>query len=372
MKWANHAAAASVIALAMVPLCDGFSSGLRAPAPWATTTAHRCAASSLRMQAPAPNSGASRRLALKAMVGGLALTAGGGVKEAAAEEGGLFWALHSSFKASIEVVDSILYPDLRTGVTGSTKKELRGPLQPEFTKGLAAAIQEAALEEKLFASESELAEAEQLYVRKCVTFFPGAQDQLKVAGWDGGAVPWSTLWEGSEVLANMGLYARLHTISGRTPSPKSRLQFSQAVSRNVMKRGLVGAELDRYSTKDPRNDLLWLDGLKSLLASLQLAGYAVGTIGEGKYGKLDELEWREDGEASVQVFFYDYALIDAAQALAGEAQNDLAAALLPTQLIASLLRASNIQVSAEDFYIENTKNGYRPDGIVVQLNLQAA
>jgi len=309
---------------------------------------------------------------LKAMVGGLALTAGGGVKEAAAEDGGITWALHSSFKATIEAVDSVLYPALRTGVTGSAKKELRGPLRSDFTKGLAAAIQAAALEEKLFASEGELAEAEQSYVRRCVTFFPGAEEQLKVAGWDGGAVPWAYLWEGSEVLANMGLYARLHTISAKTPSPKSRVMFSQAVARNVEKRGLAGADLAKYSTKDPRNDLLWLDGLKSLLDGLKLAGYAVGTIGEGKYGKLDELVWREDGEASVQVFFYDYALIDAAQALAGEAQNDLAAALLPTQLIRDLLRQSNIDVSAEDFYIENGKNGYRPDGLVVQLNLQAA
>jgi len=300
------------------------------------------------------------------------LTAGGGVKEASAEEGGFAWALHSSFKASIEAVDSVLYPSLRTGVTGSTKQDLRGPLRPDFTRGLADAIQAAALEEKLFASAGELGEEEQKYVKKCVTFFPGADAQLKSAGWDGRAVPWETLWGGSEILANMGLYARLHTISGRTPSPLSRRNFSQAVSRNVMKMGLVGAELGKYATKDPRNDLLWLEGLKSLLANLQLAGYAVGTVGEGKYGKLDELVWREDGEASVQVFFYDYALIDAAQALAGESQNDLAAALLPTQLILDLLKQSNIDVSADDFYIENTKNGYRPDGLVVQLNLQAA
>lgn len=79
--------------------------------------------------------------------------------------------------------------------------------------------------------------------------------------------------------------------------------------------------------------------------------------------------------SSLSVFFSDISLMGAAQVLAGESQNDLAAAILPTAPLRTFLRTCAIDADAEDYYMGNTYTpnpaDYRPDGVVIQFNLSA-
>ncbi len=82
---------------------------------------------------------------------------------------------------------------------------------------------------------------------------------------------------------------------------------------------------------------LWLAALETLLGLYSAAGYGVAAIGENGTGLLDRLTWREDSPmtGTLSVFVYLIVFNDAAQVLAGEAVDDLAAALLPGPVLAA-------------------------------------
>jgi len=316
----------------------------------------------------------ARRNAIKFLAGGVVI-AGAGKGAAAAGEEGLIRALDGSMKASIGFLDTL--KGKSGIPKPAKRQLIRPRLSPAFARRLADAIAKAAVDdEKLFpeGGKDELVALETSYAQKCVSFFPGAGDALSsVVGWtaQGGGVPplvWDALFD-SEVLCNLAIYARLRTISRRTLSPLSRKKLAISVANRVLSSNVLGDSFNpenftvsggnpvrepnspllavaRHTLPVPlflslpttlqhspvpffpplsttllftapiplqREDLSWLEGVKAMLASYTSNGYGVGTIGEGKYGVLDELVWREDGRAAIQLFFYDVSLLEAAQ-----------------------------------------------------------
>lgn len=190
---------------------------------------------------------AARRNAIKLLAGG-AVLAGAGQDAAAAGEEGLIRALDGSMKASIGFLDALKG---RSGIPKPAKKQLIRPrLSPAFARRLADAIAKAAVEdEKLFpeGGKDELVALETTYAEKCVSFFPGAADALRSAGWTaegGGALLDRDALFDSEVLCNLAMYARLRTISRRTPSPLSRKKLAISVANRVLSSQVLGDSFD--------------------------------------------------------------------------------------------------------------------------------
>ena len=99
-------------------------------------------------------------------------------------------------------------------------------------------------------------------------------------------------------------------------------------------------------------------------------------------GKLDTEAWQQGATATppsmygeVQVFLYLFALNPAAQILAGEAMDDLAACLSPMPVVQAFFEAHSIRADSQSFYLSSRytrdPQNFRPDSVAVVANLSA-
>uniref|UniRef100_A0A7S0F224 Uncharacterized protein n=1 Tax=Hanusia phi TaxID=3032 RepID=A0A7S0F224_9CRYP len=255
------------------------------------------------------------------------------------------------------------------------KRAVRQTLDPKFASELGDLIRTAAVDDLRVISADALGSRETEVASKASSFFrmsDGGQQARTILDQRGSL---EALWS-DEKMANLALYARIHTIGSKLPSPSNRKQYVDRVGRFVLQSSLLGNNFSasKYQVEDPVKDYaVWYEGLKELLRCYTARGYGICSIGERGTGMLDDVAWREDREASFTVFVSDLAVNDAAQALAGESINDLAEVILPTPVILEYLRAMGIQCDAESYYLSSvyTRNpaDYRPDSLAIQINL---
>mmetsp|Transcript_12778 Transcript_12778/g.44814 ORF Transcript_12778/g.44814 Transcript_12778/m.44814 type:complete len:380 (-) Transcript_12778:231-1370(-) len=255
------------------------------------------------------------------------------------------------------------------------RKAIRPSVDPTFVSDLGDLIRAVAVEDLRLVAGDALASEETEVASKAASFFrmPDGGQQARSLLDERRTV--EALWM-DERMANLALYARIHTIGSRLASPLSRKQYVESVGKRFLQSSFFGGEFSaaKYRVKDPIQDYaVWYEGLKELLRCYTARGYGICSIGERGTGMLDEISWREDRESSFTVFVSDLAVNDAAQALAGESINDLAEVMLPTPVIVEYLRAMGIQCDAESYYLSSvyTRNpaDYHPDSLAIQFNL---
>lgn len=226
------------------------------------------------------------------------------------------------------------------------KQPSRRPLDAQFAMSYFTALEATALEMGLINDVNELRDEEAEIKRRAepLFFFKGDENM-------------STSSEENEVAFtdpdrfNFLLYARLHTIAGKT-SPRSRLTFSNGVARRTIP--LLRREI---SDEDERAKIScdgasWLSGVTKLLQALMSKGW----ISSFRIEPFDGVAWAEDKHATLTLYASDIVTMQAAQLIGEEAFEEISPKVSPWIKLA--LNDCGIGVSSEDYYLDDI---YRPD-----------
>ena len=277
-------------------------------------------------------------------------------------------------------IDAALRRATGRPLAGVTQERVRAALDPSFAALVADAIEHVATVQLQLVDGAALRSEETAIAAKAVRLFPVADPASVSQAIEGGG--WSALQHTSPSTSNLALYSRLRALEARLPSPKSRKEFSSAVGARILQQLRArSSDLDEAIQEcvdaGARDCDLWLAALETLLGLYSAAGYGVAAIGENGTGLLDRLTWREDSPmtGTLSVFVYLIVFNDAAQVLAGEAVDDLAAALLPGPVLAAFFDCLGIEADAQSFYLSSRYRrnpaDYRPDSVALVLNLSA-
>eukprot|EP00960_Hanusia_phi_P028855 747625-Hanusia_phi.AAC.1 len=200
------------------------------------------------------------------------------------------------------------------------KRAVRQTLDPKFASELGDLIRTAAVDDLRVISADALGSRETEVASKASSFFrmsDGGQQARTILDQRGSL---EALWS-DEKMANLALYARIHTIGSKLPSPSNRKQYVDRVGRFVLQSSLLGNNFSasKYQVEDPVKDYaVWYEGLKELLRSSESGGRGCwttlhGGVREASYKSPSSLHRAEDREASFTVFVSDLAVNDAAQ-----------------------------------------------------------
>mmetsp|Transcript_2763 Transcript_2763/g.8387 ORF Transcript_2763/g.8387 Transcript_2763/m.8387 type:complete len:332 (-) Transcript_2763:441-1436(-) len=176
---------------------------------------------------------------------------------------------------------------------------------------------------------------------------------------------------------NLRMYALHHVIAEKTPSKQLRVDYSKNVGRrlydDLRRRYDVLQRIEKQSRASPQDPRPTLEGLQVILTAFKDAGFSSDY--KIDLTTMEEIQWEEEGKANLSVFVDDLVTMTAAQLLAGEEYDDTAPIFVPF-VISSFMESSGLQVSHEDFYIDNTYQDnpadYRPTGIVSTYDIQAS
>eukprot|EP00188_Purpureofilum_apyrenoidigerum_P004128 Plantae.Rhodophyta-Purpureofilum_apyrenoidigerum.ctg45422.p1 GENE.Plantae.Rhodophyta-Purpureofilum_apyrenoidigerum.ctg45422~~Plantae.Rhodophyta-Purpureofilum_apyrenoidigerum.ctg45422.p1 ORF type:complete len:332 (+),score=59.96 Plantae.Rhodophyta-Purpureofilum_apyrenoidigerum.ctg45422:156-1151(+) len=176
---------------------------------------------------------------------------------------------------------------------------------------------------------------------------------------------------------NLHLYALNHVIAEKTLLKQRRLDYTRDVGKymygKLRARSDILQSIEKQITASPLDPHPLLDGLQLILTMFKDAGFSSGF--KVDLTPMEEIHWEEEGRANLSIFVDDLVTMTAAQLLAGEEYDDTAPILVPF-VISAFMESSGLQVSHEDFYIDNTYQDnpadYRPTGIVSTYDVQVA
>lgn len=225
------------------------------------------------------------------------------------------------------------------------KQPSRPPLDAQFAMSYFTALEATALDMGLIKNVDELRDEEAEIKRRAepLFFFKG-DENLSTSSNLNELVFTDPDW------FNFLLYARLHTIAGKT-SPQTRVTFTNRLARKTIP--LLRQEItDRDKAWIICDDASWLSGVTKLLQALVSKGW----ISSFRIEPFDGVAWAEDKHATLTLYASDIVTMQAAQLIGEEAFEEISPKVSPWIKLA--LTDCGIGVSAEDYYLDDI---YRPD-----------